>query len=235
MNKTEPLSLKKCYSKAWKSFAKWWIPLCLIAGFLLLFEWVPKQLAKAETQIFNQTLTEFMVALENNDTVQMEEEMIQLSEAVSAYTAKLLTFTLYAAPLVALLSALLAGTTLTAVKDQRQHFTLKQIAQVAVVQFVLAFTKILLLFFIFPLGVFIYIKLYFVSLLMLEQKQSSVAAIKGSWRMTTGTFGPLFAMVIINGILQFLMALTLIGFIPATGFAGTVRAVAFTVLRTKDQ
>ena len=234
MNNPPSLSLKKCYSKAWKSFAKWWIPLCLVAGFLMLFEWVPKQLAKAETQAFNQTLSEVATALENDDMAQLEEGLDVLAESLSAYTAKLLAFSLYAAPFVALLSVLLVGISLAAVKNRRQRFTPKQIATVALVQLVLAFSKILLLFVFFPLGVFIYIKLYFVSLLMLEGNPSPGAAIKGSWNMAAGNFWPLFGLVAINGLLQFALALTLIGFIPATGFVGTVRAAAFTMLRTDE-
>ena len=234
MNKTETLSLKKCYSKAWKSFTKWWIPLCLVAGFLMLFEWAPKQLAKTETQAFNQMLTEVMAAMENNDMAQLEEKLAVLSETLSAYSAKLLTFGLYAAPFVALLSVLLVGIALSAVKNRRQRFTPRQIVGVAFVQLVLAFAKILLLFVFFPLGVFIYIKLYFVSLLMLEGNPSPRAAIKGSWNMASGNFWPLFSMVAINSLLQFFMTLTLIGFIPATAFAGTVRAAAFTILRKEN-
>ncbi len=191
-------------------------------------------MAKAETQAFNQTLTEVVAALENNDVAQLEAELAALSEVLPAYTAKLLTLSLYAAPFVALLSVLLVGTSLAAIKNRRQRFTLRQVAAVALVQLVLAFAKILLLFVFFPLGVFIYIKLYFVSLLMLEENQPPKAAIQGSWNMVSGNFWPLFAMVAINGVLQFSMALTLIGFIPATGFVGTVRAAAFTMLRNGE-
>jgi uncharacterized membrane protein len=94
----------------------------------------------------------------------------------------------------------------------------------------IAFIKVAVMFLLLPLGVFIYIKLYFVTLLMLEEGHSPGQAIQGSWRMTTGNFWPLFGMAVLNGTLQLALAPTLIGLVPATGFATTARAAAYSSL-----
>ncbi len=235
MTKTKPLQIKACYSKAWKSFAKWWIPLCLLAGVLLVFEWIPRLSAKAESQQLTQTLTEIVVAAENNQLDQMEEPLLELNEILLAYAKKVLTVALYATPFVALLSVLLIGTALMAVKNRRQRLSPKRVIGVAVVQFALAVAKVLLLFILFPLGVFIYIKLYFAILLMLEKGRSPAEAIKESWHLADGNFWPLLGLVSINSAIQFLMGLTLIGFIPATGFIQTARAAAFTQLNPPNE
>ena len=225
------LSLKACYSKAWKSFAKWWIPICLISGVLMAFQLGPKQLAKAESSALSQTLTKVLAAFEQGDLDQMEELAFELNEASMAYAKKLMTFMLYAAPVVTILSILLLCTSMMAVKNQRTRYSPGWVIFVAFVNFFIAFVKVLLLFLFFPLGFYIYIKLFFVSLLMLEERRRPMAAIRESWNMTAGHFWPLFGMVVINGIFQFAMVPTIIGLIPASGFANTARAAAFTMLR----
>jgi hypothetical protein len=231
MNSTaQSLSIKACYSKAWKSFAKWWIPICLVSGALMVFSWIPKQLAKAESSAMSQSIAEIMAAVEANDLNQLEVLTTELIETMRAYASKVLTFSLYAAPFAALLTVLLYCVALMAVKDQRTRYSPKGIVVVTLFQFVIATVKILLLFLFLPLGIFIYIKLYFVSLLMLEDEKPIGEAIKGSWATTAGNFWPLLAMVTINSLFQTAMAITVIGLIPATGFANTTRAAAFAML-----
>jgi hypothetical protein len=235
MNETPKINLSVCYSKAWKSFAKWWIPLCLLAAFLLVFEWIPRLSSKTESQQLIQTVSEIVAAAENDQLEQLDEQLMELNEKLSAYARKLSTFGLYAAPFVALLSVLIIGTALMAVRDQRRRISPQQVVVVAITQLVLAFVKVLLLFLILPLGAFIYIKLYFTILLMLEENQSPAEAIKTSWKMTQGNFGSLLGLVAINSTIQFFLGLTIIGFIPATSFAQTTRATAFAMLKDADQ
>ena len=225
------LSLKTCYSNAWKSFAKWWIPICLLAGVLMVFQLGPKQLAKVESVKMRQTLDRILSAYEQNDLVQMEEIAIELNEALLAYTEKLMRVVVYVAPIAAVLAVLLICTSLMAVEDRRTKYAPRQIILVSIVHLILAVAKMLLLFIVFPLGLFIYVKLFFVSLLMLDEETSPSDAIKGSWKMTSGHFWPLLGMVGINGIYQFALAPTIVGLIPATGFASTARAAAYSALR----
>jgi hypothetical protein len=229
MNK---LSLKSCYAKAWKSFAKWWIPICAIAGGLMVFEWIPKQLAKGESLALHQKITAVVAAFNQGDLDQVEMLAVQLNATLMAYAHKLLVFSLYAAPFAILLTVLLLATALMATRDRRMRFAPKRIAVVSLAHLVFAIVKVLLIFFLLPLGIYVYVKLFFVSLLMLEEGKSPVEALRESWRMTEGNFWPLFGMVTINGTLQFLTVPTIIGIIPATGFANTARAAAFTMLRT---
>lgn len=232
MNDADQFSLRKCYAKAWKSFAKWWIPICLLAGGLMVFDGLPRLLAKEESQAMRQIITQIMEAAEAGDLARVEESFPELQATVLAYSHTLLTFILYAAPIASLLTVLLYCTSLMAVKDCRTHYPLKTIMVVSMFQLVIAFVKMLLFFLIPPLGIYIYIKLYFVSLLMLEDEKSMGEALKESWSTTTGSFWPLFAMVAINGTLQFALVPTIIGVIPATGFANTTRATAFSILRS---
>jgi hypothetical protein len=198
----------------------------------MLFNWLPKQLAKAELSAMSQGMAEIMAAAGQGDLNQVEMLTAELVETMTAYATKLLAFSLYAAPFAALLTVLLYCIALMAVKDRRTRYAPKNIAVVTLFQFAIAFVKMLLLFLLLPLGIFIYIKLFFVSLLMLEEGKSPGAAIRGSWNMTTGTFWPLLGMVAINGMLQLSLVPTIVGLIPATGFANTARAAAYTMLRT---
>ena len=85
------------------------------------------------------------------------------------------------------------------------------------------------LFFILP-GIYIYVKLLFVSLIMLEKKCTARAAVKLSWKMTDGHFWELFFLVFINSGIQLAALTTILGEIPATGFVNTARAAAFRII-----
>ncbi len=226
------LQLGACYSQAWKSFSKWWIPLCLLAALLMFFEWIPRLSARGESQQLAQALSEVVAVYSGGEQSDMAlEQLEEVSEALSDYSQKLLRFSFYAAPFVALLSVALIGTALMAVDDRRTRLAPKRVLAIGAAQLGLAIVKMFLLVFLFPLGVFVYIQLYFAIPLMLEEGASASEAIRESWRMTRGNFWRLFGLVSINTLIQFLMGLTLVGFIPATGFAQTARAAAFKLLR----
>ena len=61
------LSLKKCYSLSWKSFSKWWIPLCLISAFVLLFEIGPRIMLRPETAALEEAVTDIVSVFKNGD------------------------------------------------------------------------------------------------------------------------------------------------------------------------
>lgn len=232
MNAPQSLSIKSCYSKAWTSFAKWWIPLCVIAGILVVFQWIPKQLAQTESTAMHQSLSDITAAFDQGDYSQLGALTEQLTVTVLDYAQRVLVFSLYATPFALLLTVLLIATSLMAARNRRIKFSSGRLASVALAHLVFAFVKMLLLLLLLPLGLFVYIKLFFVSLLMLEEGATPVAAAKESWRMTSGNFWPLFGLVAINSLLQLALIPTVIGLIPATGFANTARAGAFAILRT---
>jgi uncharacterized membrane protein len=231
MNAPQTLSIKSCYSKAWASFAKWWVPICVIAGILMVFQWIPKQLAKTESTAMYESLSNITVAFEQGDYSQLEVLTEQLTVTWKDYARRVLVFSLYATPFALLLTVMLIAISLMAARNQRIKFSVGRLASVSLAHLVFAFVKMLLMFLLLPLGLFVYVKLYFVSLLMLEEGATPVAAAKESWRMTAGNFWPLFGLVALNSLLQLALIPTVIGLIPATGFASTARAAAFTILR----
>ncbi len=228
-------SLKACYARAWKAFAKWWIPICLIAGVLMVFELGPKQLAKAESSAMGKTIAQIVSAFEQNDLERVEELAIELNKASLAYAKTVLTFAMYVAPIVAILTILLLCASVMAIKDQRIRYSPWRILWVAFANLLVVFAKILLLFLFPPLGIYLYIKLYFVSLAMIEERWSLIGAIERSWEISAGNFWPLLGMVALNSLLQFAMVPTLVGLIPASGFATTTRAAAYAMLRDPAQ
>lgn len=226
-------TLKACYSKAWKSFTKWWIPICLIAGVLMVFELGPEQLAKAEAAAVGETIARIIDAFEQDDLAQVEALAVELNETSLAYAKTVMTFTLYAAPVIAVLTIILLCASIMAVKDRHTTYSPWHILRVAFLNMLMAFAKVLLLFLFLPLGIYVYIKLYFISLAMVEEQRGLTGAIKRSWEISAGNFWPLFGMVAINSALQLAMLPTLIGLIPATGFATTARAAAFSMLHNE--
>lgn len=227
-------SLPACYARAWKTFAKWWIPLCLVAGVLIVFELGPKQIAKAQSSGMTQSLIQLFRAVTAENFDQTEETILELYDDTMAYTETMARFTLYAMPVVAVLTIVLLCASMMAVKDQRIHYSPWRILWISFLNTLLAFVKVFLLIFLFPLGVYIYIKLYFASLAMVEEHRGLANAVKRSWALSSGKFWPLLGIAAINSSLLVAMAPTLIGLIPATGFANTARATAFELLRNDN-
>lgn len=227
-------SLKSCYAKAWKAFSKWWIPICLVASGLIVFELGPKQLAKVESTAVGETIIQFIDAVEQDNLARAEDLFSELIKTGMAYAKTIMIFSLYATPVVAILTITLLCISIMAVRGQRIRYSPWRILFVALVNTFMAFAKILLLLLFFPLGIYLYIKLYFVSLAMVEERQGLRGAIQQSWNLSAGHFWPLLGMVVLNSILQFAMVPTLVGLIPATGFATTVRAAAFSMLRSDE-
>jgi len=172
-----------------------------------------------------------MASVADGDLIHAETQLIELNGMMEAYVRKLAMFTLYAAPFVALLGVFLICASLMAVKNRRKSYSMKHVVGVSLFHMCVAFGKVLLLFLFLPLGIYVYVKLYFASLLMLEEEHPPVNAIKESWSMTHGHFWSLFGMNAINGCLLLALAPTVIGIVPATGFANTARSAAFTLLR----
>ena len=229
------INVTRCYTLAWKSFSKWWIPLCLISAVIFVFEIVPRLLARDEVNEWKITARSYMTAVSENDPA----KTAAVSPKIKAQTAVLLRrftgFGLYIFFLIALLTIILLMYANWAVKNRRETgMPLSALVYIAFVHVLLAFVKLLaFLFFFFP-GAYLYIKLLFVSLIMIEDKKGAREAINISWRMTGGNFWRLFLLVLMNTGIQFLSLATVIGTIPATGFVNTVRAAAFRMLREED-
>ena len=230
------LSLKECYSLSWKSFSKWWIPLCLISAFILLFEIGPRILLHPETVALEQLLAEAVSVFTTGTLEEMESLIVQIQTASVTYTVKLSKMLLLALPFIALLSMILLTWANAAVKDCRNKNSFRRMLTITGVHLLLAFVKgLAFALFILP-GFYLYTRLFFVTLIMLEEKEVGMAeAIQKSWIMTRGSFWNLLALICLNGTLQLAVAPTLIGLIPATGFANTARAAAYQTLKEKHR
>jgi uncharacterized membrane protein len=85
-------------------------------------------------------------------------------------------------------------------------------------------------------GLYLYVRLMFVSLVMLEDRSAGAArAARASWRLSRGNFWSLLLLVLMNTGVQLLAAPSILGLIPATGFASAARASAFTLLHGRSE
>jgi hypothetical protein len=229
------LSIVACYALAWKSFSKWWISLCLISGGIFVFQIIPQVVVRPEVNELNATAQQLAGALLQNDMNALEEIVPRLAGQTGMLMRKTLRFGVYVFPLVALLTVALLMYANRAVKNRKEPNTpLLTLSYIALVHVVLAVGKLLAFFFFVLPGVYLYIKLLFVSLVMLEEKKSARAAIQQSWRLTRGNFWELLLLVLMNTGVQLLVLPTVIGEIPATGFVNTARAAAYRMIREED-
>jgi len=220
-----------CYALAWKSFSKWWIPLCLISSIMLVFEVVPRIVVRTDVNELLSTARSLMTAFSENDLDKLDEITTKVTAQTGVLMRKLTTCGLYVFPLVALFTIILLMYANWAVKNrQEKRRPISTLVYIAFVHVMLAIVKLLAFFFFFPLGAYLYVKLLFVSLIMLEEKKTARAATRISWQMTTGNFWKLFLLVLMNTGIQLLALPTIIGEIPVTGFANTARAAAFRTL-----
>ena len=232
----KPLSLNTCYSLAWKSFRKWWIPLCLISGFIFVFELVPRLVLLPEMVKLKQTLFENvrqMVSVANSGTLEGFDALIlEINEQVLSYSTQLFKWVAILFPFVALLTIVLLMWANMAVKDQRDKNSISRTLYIVVVHVLLAVIKISAFMFCILPGFYIYVRLFFVSLILLEEKETGlVEALTKSWVMTRGNFWNLLGLFVINTACQMAAAPTIIGMIPVTGFVNTARAAAYQMLK----
>ena len=222
------LSVIDCYTLAWRSFSKWWIPLCLISGIIVVFQIMPRILVHNELRELRTSASSFINAFSQNDSDRLEEISLKVAEQTEALVRKLIILALYVFPLICLCTVILlmyANWAVKNIKDTKRPFF--SLVYIAFIHVILAIFKLFAFFLLFFPGFYLYIKLLFVSLVMLEGKKSAMAAIKTSWQITRGNFWKLLLLVLLNAALQLIALPTIIGAVPATGFANTARAAAF--------
>lgn len=225
------LNVFKCYALAWQSFSKWWIPLCLISGIIIVFQVLPRILVRTDVTELGITARGCLTAFVENDRDRLLDSTEQLADQTGMLMRKLIRFTLWSFPLIALLTVALLMYANRAVKNRREPGRgLLVMLYIALVHTVVAVGK-LLAFFVFVLpGVYLYVRLVFVSLVMLEDGCGAAEAIRKSWQMTRGNFWELFLLLLMNTGIQMVALPTVIGAIPSTGFVNTARAAAFRML-----
>lgn len=214
--------------EAWRSFRKWWIPICIVAALIVLFNILPRILAWDELQAVRAGSSEMIAAATEMDVYEMARRADRLNRLLLAAAEEFVHYIPLILPLTALLTIVLLLYAKRAVKLERRNMALPlgRVIYAALVHFLLALIKaVAFLCCILP-GVYIYIKLYFVPLGMLDGC-SATDAVRRSWRLSRGNFWQILAIVFINGSIQILAFPSIIGAIPATGYANTVRAAAY--------
>ncbi len=229
---TRQLNILKCYALAWRSFAKWWIPLCLISGALFVFQFLPQLMANAEMNDLLGAANALVTAMAQQNPDRIANALAQVTTQTGVLTHKFTAYSLYLFPLVALFTVILLMYANRAVKNTpTKRRSLVAVVYITIVHTAMAAIKMAaFVLFIVP-GVYLYIKLLFVSLVMLDQKKGAVEAMATSWRMTRGNFWKLLLLMLMNVAMQVLAMPTIIGEIPITGFANTARAAAFNMLQ----
>jgi len=221
--------LSSCYALAWKSFAKWWIPLCLISTGIFIFELIPRIFVHEDMQQIMKLGERITLDIIYEKPVS-EAVFNELTLRLLLLRNRLLKHGLYVFPAVAFLTIMLLMTANKAVKNKKDQKSVGRMIYVSFIHVILSIAK-LLAFFVFILpGIYLYIRLFFVSLLMLEKDQGPLQAIQKSWTMTRGNFWNLFLLIVTNTLIQTISIITIIGIIPTTAFANTARAAVFQML-----
>jgi hypothetical protein len=226
---TDRLDIAACFATAWRSFRKWWIPICLVAGLIVVFNILPRVLAWDEIRALRAGGERMLIASASGDIFEMESAAYELQRQMNDFALAFVRLLPLILPLTAILTIVLLLYASRAVAGGRKTVRLPigMVIYTALLHFALALLKALaFLCCVWP-GVYLYIKLYFVPLIMLEQNCGPIKAAKRSWAMTRGSFWPLLAIVFVNGSIQILALPSIIGAIPATGYANTVRAAAY--------
>jgi len=243
------ISVLKCYALAWKSFTKWWIPLCAVSGAIFVFNLLPQILAAPEIRQLGAVLSDAIDAMLEQDLDALADASERMGRQGGQLAASAGTYTLYVLPAIAVLTTVLLMVASRAVRDRRRRDTRPLwVAYVALVHVVIVLVEggvaivllllpgvallvraLLTLAWLVPVA-YLYIRLVFVYLVMLEHKKGALAALAESWRMTRGNFWRLVLLILMNAAVQSAASGTIIGIIPATGFANTARAAAFWML-----
>ena len=198
---------------------------------IFILQIAPRILARDEVRALSHTAMSLVRATLDGDAREAEE-LVQTASAQGADTLrKLIRVSLYVFPFVALLTVILLMVANRDVKDrQSERRSPPFVAYIALCHVAIAVVKLTAFLFCVVPGVYLYVKLFFVSLVMIERRAGVQEAIRMSWRMTDGHFWPVFAVVLLNTAIQTASAITILGVIPATGFANTARAAAFRML-----
>lgn len=225
------LSVFRCFAHAWRSFAKWWIPLCLISGFIFVFNILPRLLVADDMGQWLEIIKGWFETVFTQNVGQIEQASAEVRDQSLQLLSNIVRFTLYFIPAVAILTVILLMYANWAAKNKKERRKpVHSIVYITVVNVLVATSIAVSLIFLVVPGIYLYIKLLFVALVMLEAKKGGIEAIRISWRMTSGNFWPLFALMALGALLQAALTITIIGVIPATGFVNTARAAAFRTL-----
>ncbi|MBN2416690.1 hypothetical protein JXO52_12660 [bacterium] len=232
-NRSAWLDLGHWYSRAWSGFKKAWIIICLLSAAIVFFEILPRLTVSDEWRMLKSHLLLFLDAMGRGDRTAAESIAWSVKMQCWLLSRMLLQWLLCLFPLIALLTVLLLMKANQAVRGpEGPPRSFRRLLLVALVHVILAVIKLGAFLLLIVPGVYLYVKLLFVSLIMLEEGIPPLPACRRSWQLTSGSFFPLLLLVIINTVIQMAASLTIIGLIPATGFVNTARAAALHELKT---
>lgn len=222
------ISVIECYRQGWRSFSKWWIPISLISGVIFVFNILPRMMVSEDVSEVTENLRLFVSSTADANTVGMEQAWLRIGEQLTYLGFNLLRWTAFAMPFIAVCTALLFIVANFAVKDRKEQQGVAYTLYLAGVNVILAFVRVVPFFLFIVPGIYIYVKLFFVSLVMIESKCGARQAAATSWRMTGGPhFWPLTVLLMMNVGVNAVAGVTVIGLIPSVGFTTTARTAAF--------
>jgi hypothetical protein len=227
----DTISVIECYRHGWRSFSKWWIPICLISGLIFGFNILPRLMVSDDVTVITANVRIFIQATADANTIQMERASYEIMTQIADLSFTLVKWSGIALPFIAVFTALLLVVANFAVKDRKEKQGVAHTLYIAGVNVILAFVRVIPFFFLVIPGIYVYVKLFFVSLVMIEGKTGAWKGVVTSWKMTGGkNFWPLTLLLLMNVGVNAIAGVTVIGLIPSVGFTNTARAAAFQVL-----
>ncbi len=142
MGRPKQLDIMACYQLAWKSFAKWWIPLCLISAGILVFKLGPKLATGGSMGMLNDGVA-CCVAIMRGDQRTAEDLSYKLRQDTKTFVRKFIRYSGMAMPFVFVLWSVLLLFANRAVKDSKKKQSILRILSVAVWRLMLAILKLL--------------------------------------------------------------------------------------------
>ena len=164
------INLIQCYQNAWTGFKKGWIILCLISGLIVAFELIPRLTVSSEWKELKTSTLTLLKAMNDGDMIKVEE----LTTGIQLQTARLMhnlfKWLIYLFPVVAVLTILLLMQANKAVKSgENKARPFQKLLFIALVHVILAILKLAAFLLLIIPGVYLYVKLLFVSLIMLKE------------------------------------------------------------------
>ena len=98
------LSVISCYALAWRSFSKWWMPICVISGIMVVLQVIPRIVVRADMTELEITARRLVTAVLEDDHVALEKIAPKVAAQTGLLTRRFTTYGLCLFPLVALLT-----------------------------------------------------------------------------------------------------------------------------------
>ena len=247
------LNIGACLTRAGRAFAAWWIPLCLLAGVLLVTQtWVPGWLIGAHADALAPYRDAYEKLMDDSRAhpgkidAHVSEFLLTIDDltrdpyvrdALRGMILRVILVVSIVFILVAFLQLAMVVVSKASVQRPEERTLRKNARQCLLLTLsymLLAFVKITpFLWCILP-GVYLYVRLYFTGFLITDTSPDPIRAMADSWRMTQGNFWRIFVLFLLQTAITLFSMVTIIGFIPGSSFNYTLRAAAYDQLRKRE-